>query len=223
MIIYLKALYSEPTRHYHTLSHVRRLLKHLDEDPRSFYDLPAVEAAIWFQNAIYDTRVTRHDNKRKSARLAVQMLTDAGVQRTRVGRIKQMIEATATHRIPTHILSIAGFRPQRTRALDPEQEYAEDLAGFLDLDLGIFGSREEEYDKYEESLRKEHAWMDNRTYRKKRREELRTLVGSSSLDSRVWDHIFYTRHFRYLYDSRARDNILRALLAIEGLGGKFEA
>jgi predicted metal-dependent HD superfamily phosphohydrolase len=69
----LRARYAEPHRHYHALGHVEALLRWLDSY-RALAAKPAlIEAAIWFHDAVYDTR--RHDNEARSAHWARDELT----------------------------------------------------------------------------------------------------------------------------------------------------
>ncbi|TIU46557.1 MAG: hypothetical protein E5W19_25905, partial [Mesorhizobium sp.] len=75
----LSVLYHAAGRHYHNLAHIEAMLT-LAGDYRTLLDDPeAVEAAIWFHDAIYDSRAK--DNEAQSAALAEQKLagrTDAG-------------------------------------------------------------------------------------------------------------------------------------------------
>ena len=59
--------YEAADRHYHDLRHIEALLALARDQP--LLDSAAVEAAIWFHDAIYDTR--RNDNEERSAKLAV--------------------------------------------------------------------------------------------------------------------------------------------------------
>src|SRR5690348_12839285 len=93
----LVAAYTAPGRHYHDLRHIERLLGLADACAGEITDHDAVEAAIWFHDAIYDTR--RHDNEERSAELAETRLAGA-VDDERVARIAAMIRATAGHTLP---------------------------------------------------------------------------------------------------------------------------
>jgi len=64
----LISAYTAPDRHYHDLRHVEALLGLSDACASAITDRDAVEAAIWFHDAIYDTR--RSDNEERSAALA---------------------------------------------------------------------------------------------------------------------------------------------------------
>ena len=61
----LIASYSEPHRHYHTLQHLEECFARFDEIADLAAHPEAVELALWFHDAIYDTR--RSDNEQRSA------------------------------------------------------------------------------------------------------------------------------------------------------------
>lgn len=181
----LSALYRAPDRHYHGTGHIAALLALLDEHRAEFADPQAVEAAIWFHDAIYDSR--RNDNEASSAVLAAQKLSGADPQR--LTRIVAMIEATATHALP----SLSG-------------EAAHDAALFLDMDLAILGSRPALFDGYEAAVRREYGWVDEPGWRSGRAAVLRRFIERPV--------IFHTETFRHLYEKQARDNIARSLAAL---------
>src|SRR5215467_12233913 len=83
--------YVAPERHYHNLAHIEDMLSLMRSCANTLSDLQSVEAAIWFHDAVYDTR--RHDNEEKSAELAAERL--AGVlSPDRIERVAKMIQAT---------------------------------------------------------------------------------------------------------------------------------
>jgi predicted metal-dependent HD superfamily phosphohydrolase len=69
----LKGRYAEPHRRYHTLEHIEHCLREFD--PRQAREPEAVELAIWFHDAIYDTR--RSDNEERSAAWLLELLPEA--------------------------------------------------------------------------------------------------------------------------------------------------
>src|SRR6266571_2975962 len=72
----LVARYSEPHRHYHTVQHLNECLERLQE-LMPFVPHPAeIEIALWFHDAIYDTRKT--DNEARSAHWAVESALSFG-------------------------------------------------------------------------------------------------------------------------------------------------
>ncbi len=65
--------YAAPERHYHNLAHIEAMLELHAQRTRTHCPIrQAVEAAIWFHDAVYDTR--RHDNEERSAQLAADRL-----------------------------------------------------------------------------------------------------------------------------------------------------
>ncbi|TKB23252.1 MAG: hypothetical protein E5W69_08745, partial [Mesorhizobium sp.] len=52
----LSALYEAEDRHYHDLGHIEAMLALANDYKALLHDPEAVEAAIWFHDAIYDSR-----------------------------------------------------------------------------------------------------------------------------------------------------------------------
>ncbi|MGO4834191.1 hypothetical protein AB4144_18175, partial [Rhizobiaceae sp. 2RAB30] len=142
----LRALYGGDDRHYHGLAHIEELLRLADKHRAALADPEAVVAAIWFHDAIYDSR--RKDNEEKSAALAADRLAGR-VDPDRLRRITDMIEATARHVVPD-----TGDEAARS-----------DAALFLDMDLSILGAPAEIFDAYEQAVRLEYAWVDDANWR----------------------------------------------------------
>src|SRR5882757_4596571 len=84
--------YGAPDRHYHGLAHIEALLALAQQHADAIADRDAVDAAIWFHDAIYDTR--RKDNEEASAQLAAARLAGT-TSEERIARIAAMIRATA--------------------------------------------------------------------------------------------------------------------------------
>ncbi|TJX20276.1 MAG: hypothetical protein E5W21_34370, partial [Mesorhizobium sp.] len=61
----LSALYRATDRRYHGLAHIEAMLELAADYRRLLHDPEAVEAAIWFHDAIYDSRAK--DNEAQSA------------------------------------------------------------------------------------------------------------------------------------------------------------
>ena len=185
----LSALYRAPGRHYHGLAHVEALLALAREYLADLADRQAVEAAIWFHDAIYDSR--RSDNEARSAALAAAKLAPR-VEPARLSRITAMIEATATHVLP-----------------DLGDEAAtRDAAFFLDMDLSILGAPQSAFDSYEAGVRREYAWVGDEAWRSGRAAVLRKFLARPT--------IFHTDAFRQRYEAVARKNIARSIAALAG-------
>ncbi|UCI05371.1 hypothetical protein [Mesorhizobium sp. B1-1-8] len=184
----LAALYQAGDRHYHNLAHIEAMLALAAEYRHLLHDPGAVEAAIWFHDAIYDSRAK--DNEARSAALAEEKL--AGRTRTeRLQRIASMINATATHQLPP---------------LDDEKATS-DAALLLDMDLSILGAEPDAFDAYETAVRREYGWVEEPMWRAGRAAVLRNFLGRAQ--------IFHTAEFQARFERKARQNMERSLAKLE--------
>jgi predicted metal-dependent HD superfamily phosphohydrolase len=151
----LAARYALPARAYHTLEHVRdclrefELVRHLAMDPE------AVEAALWFHDAVYDPR--GKENEALSATLMRQTL--AGVAEARLSAIEEAILAT------------------RHAAPPP----AGDPALVVDLDLAVLGEEPARFDRYEALIRREYSFVPDLLFRRKRAAVLASFLARPAL------------------------------------------
>jgi predicted metal-dependent HD superfamily phosphohydrolase len=185
----LSALYRAPGRHYHGFAHVEALLALAGEYRGALADPEAVDAAIWFHDAVYDSR--RSDSEARSAALAADRLSSTA-ELDRLARIVAMIEATATHALPDL----------------GDEAASSDAAYFLDMDLSILGAPKAAFDSYEAAVRREYAWVDNNAWRAGRAAVLRKFL--------VRPNIFHTEAFRERFEAQARENIARSIAALGG-------
>ncbi|QPC93335.1 hypothetical protein [Mesorhizobium sp. INR15] len=183
----LSGLYEADDRHYHGMAHIEAMLALAGDYRASLHDAGAVEAAIWFHDAIYDSRAK--DNEARSAELARKKLSGRA-DPERLDRITAMIVATATHELPS---------------LDDARS-ARDAALFLDMDLSILGATPALFDAYERAVRLEYQWVEEPMWRAGRGEVLKNFLGRR--------HIFHTEEFRQRFEPRARLNMARSLEAI---------
>lgn len=188
----LSALYRAEDRHYHGIGHIEALLSLLDEYRPTFSDPEAVEAAIWFHDAIYDSRAK--DNEARSAALAREKLAETA-SAERLDRIAAMIEATATHSVPE-------IEPETARR---------DAALLLDMDLSILGAAPETFDAYEAAVRREYAWVEEPLWVAGRGAVLKTFLER--------EHIFHTDVFRRRFEKKARENLGRSIDVLEAHSG----
>ncbi|RUW69024.1 hypothetical protein [Mesorhizobium sp. M4B.F.Ca.ET.049.02.1.2] len=186
----LSSHYLAPDRHYHSLAHIEAMLALAGEYEALLHDPVAVHAAIWFHDAIYDSRAK--DNEAKSAALAEQKLagrTDAA----RLGRIAAMILATATHELPS----------------SRDADFSRDTALLLDMDLAILGAAPGTFDTYEQAVRREYQWVEEPMWRAGRGAVLKSFLARP--------HIFHTDEFRQRFEPQARQNLARSLQALGGV------
>ena len=145
--------YASPGRAYHTLDHVREVLREFDrvdndlgwEKPREIY------LAILFHDAIYVPGA--HDNEAKSAELARATISDVDV-----AYVVKLIEDTARH--------------GRLTPSDVDR----DEALFLDCDMAILGADPERFDAYDRQIALEYAAIPPGAYAAGRRAFLQGLL-----------------------------------------------
>jgi predicted metal-dependent HD superfamily phosphohydrolase len=176
--------YAAPERHYHKLAHIEAMLELMHMYKDALADPAAVEAAIWFHDAIYDTR--RHDNEEKSAELAASRLAGQ-FSPDRVALIVSMIRATAGHHVPD--------------GLDDLQQ--RDCALFLDMDLAILGSASDAFEAYEEAVRREYGWVPDALWREGRGKVLQAFLERPA--------IYASPQFQASHEAAARANLTRSL------------
>jgi predicted metal-dependent HD superfamily phosphohydrolase len=169
--------YSEPQRVYHNLSHVMALLRHADAERAHIHRPDVVEFAIWFHDAIYDTRA--YDNEQRSAVWARHAMLDMGVDPYIIDAVAQCILATRLHEVSSHAVI--------------------DLPLFLDLDLAILGAHEETYRQYSNAIRAEYNWVPGPAYREGRTRVLKHFLERPAL--------FFTPAPAARYEMQARHNI----------------
>ena len=153
----LIARYSEPHRRYHTVRHLEECFEKLAE-VRALAEHPAeVEIALWYHDAIYDTR--SKENEAESAALArAKVLAAGGVEKS-ASRISQLIMATRHDVVPN----------------------GKDAKLLVDVDLSILGATAERFDEYEQQVREEYSWVPESVFRKERRRILQTILARPSI------------------------------------------
>jgi predicted metal-dependent HD superfamily phosphohydrolase len=189
----LISAYTAPDRHYHDLHHIEALLGLADACASAITDRDVVEAAIWFHDAIYDTR--RSDNEERSATLAMARLAGTADE-GRIVRIAAMIRATAGHAIPDFADAAAG----------------RDCALFLDMDLAILGSPAADFDAYEAAVRREYGWVREPQWKLGRRAVLAQFLARPA--------IYATARFRASHEAAARRNLARAIARLDRSAGQ---
>lgn len=180
----LVAAYSEPHRHYHTAAHIDDCLAQLDRAP-PVADAPhEVELALWFHDAVYKPTSSR--NEVESSKWATRLLRSIGAPEGQQKRISAFILATK-------------------HDVEPEKG---DASVVVDIDLSILGRNRQDYDLFEERVRKEYKWVPGALYRRKRIEVLESFLKRRT--------IYATQHFHGLYEAAARQNLERAIRGLRG-------
>ena len=133
--------YSEPNRHYHSMTHVYSCLNLLDGLPVSGQTKDILEFATWFHDYIYDPQ--SDTNELESAEFASNWLAAQNVPYA--NEVEEIIELTADH--GNEVLT------------DDVQQI------FYDLDMAILGANSDDYMHYARSIRKEYEHLTDKEYR----------------------------------------------------------
>ncbi|MFQ5613044.1 MAG: N-methyl-D-aspartate receptor NMDAR2C subunit [Anaerolineae bacterium] len=149
--------YSQEGRAYHNLAHVSDCLDLFDRFQHLARHPAEVEIAIWFHDAVYDTRA--NDNEQRSADEALRALRRAAVPEPAPRRVSDLILATR------HQTSPAG----------------PDAALLVDIDLSILGHAPQVFDAYERQVRAEYAWVPADAFRQARVRLLRRFLQRESI------------------------------------------
>lgn len=155
----LEQAYREPARAYHNLAHIEHMLAEFGSQ-RALAEWPeAVELAIWFHDAVYDSRAK--DNEERSAALAHDILVKAGTNMRLCSAVELLILAT--------------------RHLHPPHTRDEQL--LVDCDLAILGQPRARFDAYEIAIRAEYAWVNDTDYRAGRTKVLEQFQSRNAIYS----------------------------------------
>lgn len=183
LALQLLAAYREPHRIHHGLGHLVEGLRLWQEWRHEAPRAPEVAIALWFHDAVYDT--SRHDSEARSARWALDALTTAGIPFDTVRRIRDLVIAT---------------RPNETPSND-------DTRLMVDIDMAVFGTHPDRYERFEADLRAEHPQMADFIYRRKRLETLKNL--------NTRQRLYYTDVARQQFETQARENIVRMIARLQ--------
>jgi predicted metal-dependent HD superfamily phosphohydrolase len=163
----LVSAYQQPERPYHNLDHIRACLDEFDDVRQSCRDRDAIEAAIWFHDAIYDP--LRGDNEQKSAEFARRLLARCGVSSAFCDRVEELILVTRHDRVPA----------------DPDAQL------LADIDLSILGKPWQIFDDYERAIRGEYAYVIDADFRAGRAKVLQRFLDRERIYS---TEVFHARY-----------------------------
>jgi len=184
----LAAAHSSPERHYHNLDHLDEMFRTVGKLAGITDDLRFVQLAIWFHDAVYDSRAK--DNEARSADLAVKLLGPAGVPRSDLEKLVRLIDATA---------HLAHPQPPADR----------EATLVVDADLAILGAPSARYREYAAAIRAEYAWVPDAEYRAARTAVLRHFQSRPRL--------FWTDALHAECDEQARMNLRWELASLDDL------
>lgn len=166
--------YNEPHRHYHNLNHIAYMLAQLDSANSA---TPIARWATWYHDIVYRPR--KSDNEHKSAVIALQTMTELGIDPSTSTTVSQIINATKSHR--------------------PNKNADDSCKSVLDADMAILGAPEQEYKNYGRQVRKEFSAIPNFLYKRGRKKFLQSVLNQ--------ERIFTTEYFYREFENSARNNV----------------
>ena len=175
----LVALYSAPDRAYHTLVHIAECLNEAARLPavvseaEAEAEVPLLELALWYHDAIYDTRA--QDSEERSAALAGRVAREMGLSEESAGRVAALIRLTKTHEVPEGDLGAAYL---------------------VDIDLAILGSEPDRFAEYDRQIRQEYGWVPAEFYEPRRRQVLAGFLGRPAIYRTPLFHARYEQQAR---------------------------
>src|SRR5512139_2154941 len=171
--------YSEPHRKYHSLQHLAECITWCEAIWELAHHPAEIEAALWFHDAIYE--LDRHDNEERSASLAREALSGAGVSLESVYRIEHFVLSTTHTGLPVSL----------------DEQFV------VDIDLAIFGATSQRFAEYEKQIREEYALLPAGIFNQKRRDILNSFLNRK--------RIYGSEYFHSSLETRARSNLLHAI------------
>jgi predicted metal-dependent HD superfamily phosphohydrolase len=150
--------YREPPRHYHTATHLVRVLRALDEllAAVTVADPAAVRLAAWYHDAVYEPGGPPGHNEAASAELARRDLVELEQEPERIASVERLVRVTASH--------------------EPASRARDEMV-LCDADLGVLASDPATYDAYAKGVRAEYGHVPEPAWREGRAAVLRALLG----------------------------------------------
>ncbi len=164
--------YSEPGRAYHTLTHIEHCVTELGDVSEPATNLDTIEFALWFHDAVYDTKVK--DNEERSAALAREVARSATLSDSFGDFTTDLILATKHAAAPT--------------ALNEQI--------LVDIDLSILGQSRLRFDEYERQIRAEYSWVPAEAFAKGRSAILSSFLARPTIYSTEFFHSKYEKSAR---------------------------
>ena len=136
----LHTVYTESWRAYHNLDHIGHCLSEFESAKDLAQNHVAIEAAIWFHDAVYDTH--KKDNEERSADLADEILQAADKPIEFRESVGSLIRATKHQAQPVF----------------------NDACLLTDIDLSILGQDPVRYAEFERQIRHEYSWVADKDF-----------------------------------------------------------
>lgn len=184
----INTYYTQSHRAYHNLQHLSDLFNQLEQIENKITNLPAIQMAIWYHDIIYNP--LKKNNEEKSADLASERLSEAGIENHLLQKIHTLIISTKSH----HTENWTAKEEKR------DNDY------LLDMDLSILGRHWDNYREYTQQIRQEYKVVPGILYRRGRKKVLRHFLEQSQ--------IYKTKNYQERYEANARSNMKKELRSI---------
>lgn len=129
----IEKAYSNPKRHYHTLSHLDNLLMQLTTVKDKIEDWNTILFTLFYHDVVY--KASRSDNEERSADFAGKRMEQLSIPEEKITKCKNQILATKNH----------------LQQIDSDTNY------FTDADLSVLGKDWNVYETYFKQVRKEYS------------------------------------------------------------------
>ncbi|OGE09305.1 hypothetical protein A3A60_04260, partial [Candidatus Curtissbacteria bacterium RIFCSPLOWO2_01_FULL_42_26] len=183
----LWARHSEKDRLYHNVAHIKMCLNELDLARHLADDPDAIEFALWFHDAVYNSNKQDQslpdDDESESAGLAQEVITQLLV-------------------LPQEFAQKVGSLILATKHSETPKDIDHQL--MVDIDLAILGRSIRLYDIYEQNVHTEYGWVPQEQFT-----AARIRILKSFLDDR--DSIYSTKFFFDRYEEQAEFNLNRSI------------
>lgn len=178
----LTVLYSDSSRAYHNINHIKDCFANLAQFSRenniSDSQFAILTLAIWYHDSIYDTKSAT--NEEASVKFFTKHSKLLKLKPKAVKEISTLILETKTHDSST-----------------PNSEL------FLDIDLSILGASSADFNDYERNIRKEYSWVPEKDFARERKKLMNRLAKRK--------RIFKTEFFHSKLEKQAKRNLIAYL------------
>ena len=185
----LMTAWSEPHRHSHDQRHLRECLALWTRWRGHSVRAGEVAIALWLHDAVYDPLApVSGGNELNSAAWAARSLVHAGADSGTAQRVHDLVMSTAQatqHDPPTALGSSLDARLR------------------VEIDLSILGSPAERFERFDQDVHKEYAWLPGLRYQAARAQALQSILDRPQLH--------HGEHAVALLEAQARINLAAAL------------
>lgn len=174
----IRLMYSDSSRHYHTLLHLDNLLLNLNAIKKEIEDWEVVLFAAFYHDIVYQS--TGDKNEEQSGALANLRLTELSFPENRISKCISIILATKTH----------------AKTGDNDTDY------FTDADLAILGQDGDMYSQYTQQVRKEYSIYPDLIYNPGRKKVLNHFLKMNPIYKTIY---FFDRFEKQAKENMSRE------------------